>query len=166
MFLSGLRRAGVPLQQIRPALDLVRRKLGVEHALASRRLFVAGADLLWEVSDDDRLADETRHSARDLIVLRDNQYVFRQAIEQYLQRITYDDEYAKRLALPSYEVARIAADPEVNFGKPYFEQTGTPVAAVEGLLRAGESIQDVSHDFDLPEDQLVDFAHREGLLKP
>ena len=73
MFLSALRRAGMPLQQIRPALDLVRTKLGVEHALASRRLWMAGAQLLWEVSTADDVDADTRHGARDLIVLRDGQ---------------------------------------------------------------------------------------------
>jgi hypothetical protein len=43
MFLSALRRGGMPLQQIRPAHELVRTKLGVEHALASRPLWIVGA---------------------------------------------------------------------------------------------------------------------------
>jgi hypothetical protein len=80
MFLSALRRAGIPLQQIRPMLDLVRTKLGIEHALASRRLYVAGAQLPWEVSTEDDVDEKVRHTARDLIVLRDGQYVFRQVV--------------------------------------------------------------------------------------
>ena len=104
MFLSTLRRSGMPLQQIRPMLELVRTRLGVEHALASRRLYLAGAQLLWEVS-----------TACDPIVLRNGRCVFRQVIEQYLQRITYDTECAQRLELPRFEVARIATDPEVNY---------------------------------------------------
>ena len=163
MFLSGLRRAGVPLQQIRPALDLVRSKLGVEHALASRRLYVAGAQLLWEVSETG-VDTDARYTMRDLIVLRDGQYVFRQVIDQYLQRITYDDEYARRLVLPRYEVAEIAADPEVNFGKPYFTHGGTPLSVVRDLLRAGETLRDVAEDFGIPADEVTEFAQGERLL--
>jgi hypothetical protein len=44
--------------------------------------------------------------------------------------ITYDDAYARRIQLPGYEVAQIDADPAVNFGKPYFTHTGTPLAAM------------------------------------
>ena len=77
MFLSALRRAGIPLQQIRPMLDLVRTKLGIEHALASRRLYVVGAQLRWEVSTEDDVDEQVRHTARDLIVLRDGQNVYR-----------------------------------------------------------------------------------------
>ena len=164
MFLSALRRAGIPLQQIRPMLDLVRTKLGIEHALASRRLYVVGAQLLWEVSTEDDVDEEVRHTARDLIVLRDGQYVFRQVIEQYLRQITYDDEYARRLELPRYEVAHIVTDPEVNFGKPYFAHSGTPLAVVRDLLRAGETVADVAGDFGIPIDEVTEFAQRERLL--
>jgi uncharacterized protein (DUF433 family) len=164
MFLSAMRKAGVPLQQIRPAIDLVRTKLGVEHALASRRLYVVGAQLLWEVSADGGVDQEARHGARDLIVLRDKQYVFRQVIQQYLHQITYDDTYARRILLPRYEVAEIAADPEINFGKPYFTHTETPLHVVRDLLRAGETVEATADDFDLPVDQVTEAAQREGLL--
>ncbi len=164
MFLSAMRRAGVPLQQIRPALDLVRTKLGVVHALASRRLYVAGAQLLGEVSAAGKLDQEARHGARDLIVLRNGQYVFRQVIEQYLRHITYDDTYACRILLPRYEVAEIAADPEINFGKPYFTHTGTPLHVVRDLLQAGETVEAIADDFDLPIGQVTEAAQREGFL--
>lgn len=164
MFLSGLPRAGIPLQQIRPALDVVRTKIGVEHALASKQLYVAGAQLLWEVSRAGSVDDETRHGARDLIVLRDGQYVFRQVIDRYLRRIEYDDTYALRVHLPKYEVADVAAAPKTNFGRPYFVGNGTPLSVVQGLLEAGESIEDVAGDFDLPVDQVTEVAQREGLL--
>lgn len=164
MFLSALRKAGVPLQQIRPALEIVRSRIGVEHALGSKKLYVAGAQLLWEVSAEGDVDPDARHGARDLIVLKDGQYVFRQVIEQYLQQITYDDAYAERLLLPGYEVARIAATPDTNFGKPYFTHTGTPLYAVTQLLKAGETIEDVADDFDLPVDQVTEVAQRGGLL--
>ncbi|MFC6018916.1 hypothetical protein ACFP2T_22250 [Plantactinospora solaniradicis] len=101
MFLSALRKAGVPLQQIRPALSLVQERLDVTHALASRRLYAVGAQLLWEVAEEGEL---DRGSRRALIVLRDGQYVFREVIEQYLRRIEYaDDGYAERVTLPGYK---------------------------------------------------------------
>jgi uncharacterized protein (DUF433 family) len=164
MFLSALRKADMPLQQIRPALELVRTKIGVGHALASRKLYVAGAQLLWEVSEEKAIEDDARHGARDLIVLKNDQYVFRQVIEQYLRQITYDREYARRILLPGYEVARIAADPDTNFGKPYFTETGTPLYVVQNMLKAQERIEDIADDYGLPIDQVTEVAQREGLL--
>jgi uncharacterized protein (DUF433 family) len=163
MFLSALRKAGVPLQQIRPALGLVRDRLGVSYALASRRLYVVGAQLLWEVSEEGGLGSDAR---RALIVLRDGQYVFREVIERYLQRIEYaDDDYADRVELPGYEVARVIADPHINFGLPFFRATGTPVSAVLSRLRAGEPVVEVADDFDLPEDEVTEVADRAELLR-
>jgi hypothetical protein len=38
--LGAFRHAGVPMQRIRPAIDALARELGLEHALASRRLYL------------------------------------------------------------------------------------------------------------------------------
>ena len=46
MVLTAVRAAGVPLQRVRPALGAVAQRLGLEHALASRRLMTDGAELL------------------------------------------------------------------------------------------------------------------------
>ena len=162
MFLSALRRAHVPMQQIRPALELVQDRLGVEHALASKNLYLCGADLLYQISEDDTLERENRREARKLIVLKNGQYVFREVVEKYLLNIHYDSRYADRLTLPGYEVATIAAQPEVNFGRPYFTATGTPLHVVTGRLRAGESVEDVADDFDLAEEQVAEVAERYG----
>jgi uncharacterized protein (DUF433 family) len=158
MFLSALRRAGVPMQQIRPALTVVEERLGVAHALASRRLFAAGPQLLWEVATEGELGADQR---RALIVLRDGQYVFREVIERYLRRIEYaDDDYAARLRLPGYEVANLIADPEINFGLPFFADSGTPIYAVLSRIRAGEPLAEVAEDFELAEDQVAEVADR------
>lgn len=162
MFLSALRRAGVPLQQIRPALSLVQDKLGVAHALASRRLYAVGAQLLWEVSEQGELDADSR---RALIVLRDGQYVFREVVERYLRRIEFAaDDYASRVALPGYEVADVVVDPEVNFGYPFFASRGVPVSAVLSRLRAGELMRDVAEDFELPIDEVAEAADRAEIL--
>jgi uncharacterized protein (DUF433 family) len=161
MFLSALRRAGVPMQQIRPALAMVEERIGVEHALASRRLFAVGPQLLWQVSAEGELGADQR---RALIVLRNGQYVFREVVERYLRRIEYaDDEYAARLRPPQYEVADVLIDPLVNFGLPYFASSGAPLYAVLSRLRAGERIAEVADDFDLPEDQIAEAADHAGL---
>lgn len=159
MFLSALRSANVPMQEIRPALDLVRERLGLRYALASRRLYVSGAKLLWEIAEEDELARDER---RKLVVLRDGQYVFREVVEQHMKNISYDadDQYAARIELPGYEVAVIAAEPGVNFGRPYFTATGTPLFVVAGRLRAGESVGEVADDFGIPEDHVAEVAER------
>lgn len=166
MFLAALRQADMPMQKIRPALELVRQRFGVEYALASRRFFVSGAELLYEVVDD--LGDRDRQdTAKKLVVLRDSQYVFREVVERNMKRIQYDesdaDGYATKLVLPGYEVADLSVQPGINFGRPYFTRTGTPLHVVQGLLKAGEASEDIAYDFDLPADEVTEVSDRMGL---
>jgi uncharacterized protein (DUF433 family) len=98
---------------------------------------------------------------RALIVLRNGQYVFREVVERYLKRIEYaDDDYARRVQLPGYEVATVVADPQVNFGHPFFASNATPVEAVLSRLRAGESLRSVAEDFSLDSDEITEVADR------
>lgn len=46
--LAAIRRAGVPLQRIRPALELLQEELGIEHVLASKALYTDGAEVLYD----------------------------------------------------------------------------------------------------------------------
>ncbi len=46
--LASFRRAGLPLQRICPAVEALAREIGVEHALASKRLYTAGAQVLFD----------------------------------------------------------------------------------------------------------------------
>jgi hypothetical protein len=46
--LAAFRKAGVPMQRVRPALDVLATELGLEHSLASRRLYTDGAEVLYD----------------------------------------------------------------------------------------------------------------------
>ncbi len=164
LFVSALRSVGVWLRQLRPVLDMLCDTLEVPHPLASRQLLVAGPALLADISRADAIDEDARRGARDLIVLRNGQYAFREGIDRLLQRIEYDDGYACRLHLPRYEVAAIATDTDTNFGRPYFAHNGTPLEVVKGMLKAGYAVDVVAGDFALPVDEVTDVAHRDGLL--
>lgn len=161
MFLSALRVANVPMQKIRPALELVRDELGVEHALASKRLYTDGAELLYEVSD--HLDGDERREPRKVIVLRNGQYVFREVVERYMKQISYDSDgvagYANRVLLPGWEVAEIAVKPEINFGQPYFVCNGTPLSMIEDTLAEGAPSDEVATAYGLPADQVAEVGY-------
>lgn len=46
--LAAVRRSGVPMQRIRPSLEALEERLGLEHALASKSLYTDGAELLYD----------------------------------------------------------------------------------------------------------------------
>lgn len=76
-----MRRSGVPLQRIRPALARLEEQFGLRHALAGKRLYTDGAEVLFdyvETGDDPTAA----RAARDLVVVRNDQRVFNE-IEEY-----------------------------------------------------------------------------------
>ena len=98
--LSALRKAGVPMQRIRPAVAKLSAEFGIDHALASKRVYTDGAELIFDyakTSDDPAL----------LTVVRTGQQHFEQVIRDCLKRITYgSDGWAEQLRLPAATALR------------------------------------------------------------
>jgi uncharacterized protein (DUF433 family) len=154
--LAAFRKAGVPMQRIRPAVDALARELGLEHALASQRLYTDGAEVLYDYA---RHAGDTPEgeSARELVVVRNNQRVFSEVVELYLQRIDFAaDGYARLIRLPQYRVAEVTVDPDHAFGRPRFARGGASVDDVIDLFRAGEPVDTVAEEFGLSRDEVED----------
>ena len=154
--LSAFRRAGVPLQRIRPALVRLQDQLGLDHVLASRSLYTDGAEVLYDYAESAGDTAEAR-SARRLVVARNDQLVFREVVDAYLRRIEFDgDRYARLIHLPQYGSADVVVDPERSYGLPIFAKGAVRVELVLRRFKAGESLTDLSEDFGIPENQLVD----------
>ena len=160
MALAAIRRSGVPLQRIRPAILMLERELGIAYALASERLFTDGVELLFDYAErasrtrQDRVASE---AVRELVVVRSGQRVFVDVVQEYLRKIEYaSDGYAQLIRLPAYRAARVVADPRRAFGAPIFESGGARIDDVLQRFWAGESLADLSEEFGVPEAQLED----------
>jgi uncharacterized protein (DUF433 family) len=156
MVLAAVRKSGVPLQRVRPALAALASEIGVAHALASKRLYTDGAELLYDYAAD--ILDEGGEDlVRDLVVVRSRQRVFAEVVERYLERISYGpDDYASKIRLPAYEHTIVVADPERSFGQPIFERSAVPVSNVLDRFLAGEDIDTVSVEFGVPRAEIED----------
>ena len=111
LVLAAVRRSGVPMQRVRPALEALQSRIGIAHALASRRLYTDGAELLYDYDEECRAAGSGREPS-DLVVVRNNQRVFVEVVIKYPQRIEYGpDGYASLIRIPAYERAAVVADP-------------------------------------------------------
>ena len=144
------------MQRIRPALEELQRGLGVDHALASRKLYTDGAELLYDFGESRRSSAEGR-VALDLVVVRSGQRAFAEVVGDYLQRIEYAaDGYAALIHVPAYEHAEVVVDPARSFGAPIFERGGARIDDVLGRFWAGESLGELSAEFGVPADQLED----------
>lgn len=150
--LSAFRRAGVPLQRIRPAVEVLRGEIGIEHALASERLFTDGAEVLFDYAE---LRNEK--DILDLVVVRTGQHQFSVLVRDYLQRITYGaDGWASEAQLPSYTQARVIVNPEVAFGLPIVTGAGARVEDLVDRFLAGDTLGDIATDFDITASEVED----------
>jgi uncharacterized protein (DUF433 family) len=150
--LSAFRRAGVPLQRIRPAVHALARDIGTEHALASQRLYTDGAEVLYDYANE-----RSENDLLELVVVRTGQTQFSELVRDYLQRITYgDDGWASQVRLPTYGRADVVVDPHVAFGLPVVARGGARVEDLVDRFLAGDTISDIADDFDVPLDQVED----------
>ncbi len=143
MVLAAFRHGGVSLQHIRRAVAIIEREVGLEHALASQRLYTDGAVILYdyaEAEQDEQLGGLTEVVSR--------QRVFAPVVEEYLKRIEYGkDGWAVRVVSPATTRPVVLVDPKRSFGQPIFIRGGVRVEDVLDRWRAGESLAEVSDDF-------------------
>lgn len=153
MVLAALRRGGVSLQHIRKAVSILDDEIGIEHALASQRVFTDGAVILFDYADaeqDDELAGLTEVVSR--------QRVFAPVVREYLQRIEYGkDGWAEQLVSPTTRDRIVVVDPTRAFGQPIFVHGAAPVESVVSRWKAGEPLEDVARDFGVPPADVEDY---------
>ena len=153
--LNAFRRAGVPMQRIRPSIDWLLRNVG-PHALASRDLYTDGAEVLWHFAQQSGEGSPDDQVIKHLIVPRSGQYVFKDIVEHYLRQITFADKYASMIRLTQFGDADVVLDPQRGFGQPVFSRSGAKVADALGPLRAGETFEAVAEDYGVSECELRD----------
>ena len=129
--LEGLRQAGVRPQRIRPALTRLQKEFGREHVLVSPALGTDGISVLWDFSRTD--------AGAGLIEGGTGQTVIREIVQDYLRYVGFGtDDYPDRLELKPFEPTKVVIDPHRSSGQPVFAGTGTKVANVAAMLKAGE----------------------------
>lgn len=137
--LDALRKAGVRLERIRPALDRLAAEFGRPYVLASRNLATDGIDVLWDFS--------RTSEGEGLMEGRTGLLVMREIVEDYLTYVTWaDDDYPSLLQLRSCQPSKVVMDPYRAFGQPFFASSGARVRDVANMLYAGEDPQVVADE--------------------
>ncbi|MCY3968117.1 MAG: DUF433 domain-containing protein [bacterium] len=156
LVLAAIRRSGVPMQRVRPALNELQQQMGIDHALASQRLYTDGAEILFDYAEQNHGAG-LRQQTKDLVVIRNGQRAFSAIIEQYLKLISYgSDGYASLIRVPAYREAEVVADPGRSFGSPVFERGGARVSDILDRFWVGESFDELSEEFGVPSKHIED----------
>lgn len=145
--LNAFRKAGLPMQRIRPAVEVLAREIGLEHALANNQLVTDGAEILYDSRDPDD---------RRLIVVRNGNAVFNEIVSDYLQHIDFGPfGYARALRLPQYPGIAVQVDPRLNGGRPSLATRGIAIDDVLGRLRAGEPVGEVAADYGVSDEDIL-----------
>lgn len=152
--LRALREAGVPLQRIRPALEVLGQELGLEHALASQRLYTDGAEILHDFATS--VDSDAAAAAMQLVVVRHGQRVFADVVAGLLTQVTYVAGYAQSLPLPGYTQAEVVVDAGRGFGQPIFKHGGARLEDALELFGSGEPLEVVAEEFGVSEVEIED----------
>ncbi|MGW1059369.1 DUF433 domain-containing protein [Micromonospora rubida] len=140
--LEALRTAGVVPQKIRPALNELQREFGREYVLIAPELATDGIDVLWDFSKS--------RAGEGLIVGGTNQHVIKEIVADHMEYIAFDRHHIpEQLTLASWQPAKVVVNMRRSFGQPIFEGSGTRVADVAGMMKAGESAETVADEFGL-----------------
>lgn len=139
--LSAIRREHeIRLDRVRPALEYVRKSLGVARPLAHQVFLTDGLDLFVQKFEE------------TINVSRSGQRALREIVEAYLRRIERDET---GLAVRLYPFARLSLDapkvvvidPRRGFGLPILRDSGVLTAVVAERFKAGESMDELAADY-------------------
>jgi uncharacterized protein (DUF433 family) len=141
--LAAMRRNhSLSLDAVRKAVRYVHKELDVEHPLATEEFKTNGVDLFVE-----RLGKIINAS-------REGQLGMKEVLTSSLARIEYDDQGRAVRLFPSLRRAdsakSIVIDPRRAFGRPVLVGTAVPIADVRARFDAGDSVEELSQDFDVP----------------
>lgn len=137
---------GVPIREVRAALQFAESELSIGRLLLSPKLRTSAGELFL-----DRYTELVSLS-------RSGQLAMRRLLETYLARVEFDARLPIRL-YPFVTGGRtierpIVIDPSLAFGRPILHGSGISTAAIAARIDAGESVKEVAADYDLNEAEI------------
>ncbi len=138
----------VKLSYIREAVDVAEKECGISRLLISPHLRTSAGQLFL-----DRYTDL-------LELTKAQQLVMRSVLDQFLERIEFDEEKLPREFFPFERLPKnagrrvISLSPFVSFGRAIIQSTGVTTRAVVERIEAGEDADAVREDYGLREDEL------------
>ncbi len=149
-YLLGYRRElRVKLSALRGFITEVRDRLGVPYPLAHQRPWVGeGRRLMVAAQKSSDLPVELW----TMWVADTGQILLTAPAESFLERVDFDGDEAVRLR-PAGAGSPVVIDPQIRFGAASVH--GIPTEALADQVRAGDPIEMVAADFDLPLDDVI-----------
>lgn len=144
--LSAIRRKHqVRLQEVRGAVEYLRKHFQSQHPLADQEMKTDGINLFIE------------QYGKLVNVSREGQLAMREVLSDHLDRIERDP---KGIAIRLYpfsgrpERRTVAIDPRVKYGRPCIIGTGIPTDIIAGRFTSGDSIKEIADDYGRPSEDI------------
>ncbi|HEX7241671.1 MAG TPA: DUF433 domain-containing protein [Longimicrobiaceae bacterium] len=139
---------GVEIRAVRNALTYAEQELKIERLLLSNELLTDAGDIFLE------------YYGELLDLSRSGQIVMKKVLEAHLRRVERDDRDIPIRLYPflpgevGSDRRTVVIDPFVSFGRPTVAGHGVTTAVLVGRVDAGESIEDLSDDYDIPQQEI------------
>lgn len=127
---------GVPLQNVRKALQYIREKLPGTHPLLEQDFEISGKDIFIQ------------HLGSTITATRQGQLAMRKILEKHLQRIARDRSGLPMRIFP-INSKRLFIDPRFSSGKPVVKESGIVASVLWGRQNTGESLSEIAKDYGL-----------------
>lgn len=148
-YLRECRRKGVPLQQLRPVIEELRREFDTPYPLATTRPYVYGKELVLEVQERYDLP-----ASIAMVVRSGQQILLADAAKQFFKKVEFDPTSPGAILRirPAGSASPVVIDPLVRFGRP--SVSGVSTERLWELCDAGERIEDIAAGYSLPEEEV------------
>lgn len=154
----------ITLPRVRMALDYLEQEFRMPHPLVRAEFQTDGVNLFLETMFQnqvnelilDRASELAPDSGRMLInASRSGQLAIQQTLKNYLKRIERDEAGLAARLFPftrdqekENDPRIVVIDPRISFGRPVLVGTGIPTLILAQRYKAGDSIEELAHDYD------------------
>jgi uncharacterized protein (DUF433 family) len=127
---------GVPLKNVRKALEYIRETIPGKHPLLMHDFQVSGKEVFIQ------------HLGNTVNATRYGQLAMRRILEKYLKRIVRDTRGLPLRVFP-INSKRLVIDPQFSSGKPIVKGSGIVASVLWGRNKTGETIPEIAKDYGL-----------------
>ena len=163
-FVATFRKQGVKLDALRQAHEYCVKTLNSEYPFAELRFKTDGVHLfhIYVEFEDGPLQRE-----EPLLIATDagGQMAWGEAVAERINQFEYEHGLAMRWH-PRGPDSVILVDPRIAFGAPTIADTGVPTWVIKDRFAAGETLQEIEDDFDVPLAQLREALTFEDVALP
>jgi uncharacterized protein (DUF433 family) len=153
--IDSLRELGFSTQKIREVVRYCREELRVAYPFATERFKTDRRRIYMRAGDGHLL---------EVLGGQKGARAWDQILNQFLEDLDYQNELARRWWPLGREDQRVVVDPDYGFGLPVIMGSGVRTETIAEQIEAGDTVEQVSYDFNVTPEQIDAALKLEGQL--